>query len=75
MQYAGKTFFDLTSNILQAKLLEVEELVGSDAFCTQPQQFPHSAPIEHPKLGAFSNVPADRYLSADDDADRDNSAS
>src|SRR5260370_109275 len=22
-------------------------------YCTQPQQFPHSAPIEHPKLGAF----------------------
>src|SRR5260370_7293898 len=44
-------FVDL--NPQQAKLLEVEELEGSDAFYTQPQQFPHSAPIEHPKLAAF----------------------
>jgi hypothetical protein len=70
IQYAGKAFFDLNSI-----LLEVEELEESDAFCTQPQQFPHGAPTEHPLGAFFPTFRPDRYLSADDDADRDNSAS
>jgi hypothetical protein len=44
-------------------------------FARSPSNFPIVRPLSIQSLALFSNVPADRYLSADDDADRDNSAS